>query len=147
MSTNTLTKATGYIPTLFEDFFKPWNEWFTTPWKGMLAVPAVNIEEKENEYEVSLAAPGMNKDDFKIDVSGNLLTISCEKEESKEEKDKEKTFNRREYNYSSFSRSFTLPEEVNREGIVARYENGVLKLLLPRREEIKKTAAKTIAVQ
>lgn len=146
MSTNTLTKATGYnIPTLFEDFFKPWNEWFTTPWKGLSSVPAVNIEENENEYLVSLAAPGMSKDDFKIDVNGNMLTISSEKEETKEEK--EKPFTRREYNYSSFSRSFTLPADVNREGIMARYENGVLKLSLPRREEIKKTEAKTIAVQ
>lgn len=145
MSTNTLTKATGNLPTFFEDFFKPWNEWFTAPWKGMFSVPAVNIEETEKEYQVSLAAPGMSKDDFKIDVNGNMLTISAEKEETTEEK--EKPFTRREYNYSSFSRSFTLPDEVNRESIVARYENGVLKLLLPRREEIKKTTAKTIAVQ
>jgi HSP20 family protein len=71
---------------------------------------------------VSLAAPGMKKEDFKIDVDGNMLTISSEKEETKEEK--EKKFTRKEYNYSSFSRSFTLPDEVNKEKIDAKYEDG-----------------------
>jgi HSP20 family protein len=79
-------------------------------------------------------------------VEGNMLTISCEKEESKEEK--EEKFNRREYSYSSFSRSFTLPEEVNREKIDAKYEDGVLKLMLPKKEEAKKLAmGKHIAVK
>lgn len=75
-----------------------------------------------------------------------MLTISSEKEESKEEKDKQ--FTRKEYNYSSFSRSFTLPEEINREKIDARYENGVLQISLPRKEEmLKKSASRHIAVR
>jgi len=74
-----------------------------------------------------------------------MLTISSEKEESKEEKDKK--FTRKEYNYSSFSRSFTLPDEVNKEKIDAKYEDGVLKISLPRREEAKKPTAKQIAVK
>lgn len=147
MSTNALTKAPQNIPTLFDDFFKPWNEWFD---KGSLfgrslSVPAVNITENKDDYEVSLAVPGMKKDDFRIDVDGNMLTISSEKEESKEEK--EKTFTRKEYNYSSFSRSFTLPDEVNKEKIEAKYEEGVLRLTLPRKEEAKKSTAKKIAVK
>jgi len=147
MATNALTKAPENVPTLFNDFFKPWNEWFD---KGSffgrsLSVPAVNITENKDNYEVSLAVPGLKKDDFKIDVDGNMLTISSEKEETKEEK--EKTFTRKEYNYSSFSRSFTLPEEVNKEKIEAKYEDGVLKLTLPRKEEAKKTTAKKIAVK
>ena len=74
-----------------------------------------------------------------------MLTISSEKEENKEEKDK--TFTRREYSYSSFSRSFTLPEEINKEKIDAKYEDGVLKLSLPRKEEAKKPLPKQIEVK
>ena len=136
------------MPSVFDDFFKPWNEWFDNGgnlWGRTMNVPAVNIVEHKNEYEVSLAVPGMKKDDFVIDVDGNMLTISSEKEESKEEK--EKTFTRKEYNYSSFSRSFTLPEEINKEKIEAKYEDGVLKIALPRKEEAKKLTAKHIAVK
>lgn len=148
MSTKAITKATGNAPVLFSDFFKPWNEWFPNGdnlWNNMLSMPAVNITENEKAYQVSLAAPGMKKEDFKIDVDGNILSISAEKEESTEEK--EKKFTRREYSYSSFSRSFTLPDEVNQEKIEAAYEAGVLNLTLPRREEAKKTTAKQIAVK
>lgn len=147
MGTQSLAKLSERMPSVFDDFFKPWNEWFDN--SGFLGrvikVPAVNIIEQKNDYLVSLAAPGLKKEDFKIDVDGNMLTISTEKEESKEEKDKK--FNRREYSYSSFSRSFTLPEEINKEKIEAKYEDGVLKISLPRKEEAKKPAAKTIAVK
>lgn len=147
MSTNALTKSQENIPSVFNDFFKPWNEWFE---KGSLltrplTVPPVNITENKDNYEVSLGVPGLKKDDFKIDVDGNMLTISSEKEESREEK--EKSFTRKEYSYSSFSRSFTLPDEVNKERIEAKYEDGVLKLTLPRKEEAKKITAKKIVVK
>lgn len=148
MANLALTKTTERFPALFDDFFKPWNEWFEnggSPWGRAMTIPPVNINENKGEYIVSLAAPGMKKDDFKIDVNGNMLTISSEKAETKEEKDKK--FTRKEYSYSSFSRSFTLPEEVNKEKIEARYEDGVLKLFLPRKEEAKKPAAKQIAVK
>jgi HSP20 family protein len=146
MSTRALTRSIP-VPALFQDFFKPWNEWFDNDsmWNRKLTIPAANISEKENEYLVSLAAPGLKKDDFKIEVDGNLLTISCEKEEQKEEK--EETMNRTEYSYTSFSRSFTMPEDVKMDAIDASYENGVLKLMLPRKEEARKNAAsKRIAV-
>ena len=94
---------------------------------------------------MTLAAPGMKKDDFKIDVDGNMLTISSEKEENKEEKNKK--FTRKEYSYSSFSRCFSLPEEIKQEDINAKYEDGVLKISLPRKEEAKKHAVKKIAVK
>lgn len=148
MGTQAVTKATERMPSVFDDFFKPWNEWFDkggSLWGRALTIPAVNITETTNEYQVSLAAPGMKKDDFKIDVDGNMLTISSEKEENREEKDKK--FTRKEYSYSSFSRSFTLPDEVNKEKIEAKYEDGLLKLSLPRKEEAKKPAAKQIAVK
>jgi HSP20 family protein len=146
MGTQALAKVSERMPFVFDDFFKPWNEWF----EGGLStrsmnIPAVNITEHKDEYLVSLAVPGMKKDDFKIDVDGNLLTISSEKEENKEEKDK--MFTRKEYNYSSFSRTFTLPEEINKEKIEAKYEEGILKIALPRKEEVKKLTAKHIAVK
>lgn len=148
MSTRAITKP-GMLPTVFDDFFKPWNEWFDSSnlFLGRtMTMPAVNIVENKEDYMVSLAVPGMKKEDFNIDVDGNMLTISSEKEESKEEK--EDKYTRKEYNYSSFSRSFTLPDEVNKEKIEAKYEDGVLKLMLPKKEEAKKLAAgKHIAVK
>lgn len=148
MSTKAISKV-GMLPTVFDDFFKPWNEWFDNGGSLMgriMTVPAVNIVEDKNDYKVSLAVPGMKKDDFNIDVEGNMLTISSEKEVSKEEKDEK--YNRKEYSYSSFSRSFTLPEEVNREKIEAKYEDGLLKLVIPKKDEVKKLAAsKHIAVK
>jgi len=146
MSTQALTRRAEKMPTVFDDFFKPWNEWFDG---GLLNrtmnVPCVNITEQKDEYKVSLAAPGLKKDDFHIDVDGNMLTISCEKEENKEEKDNK--FTRKEYNYSSFSRSFTLPDEINKEKIDAKYEDGVLRISLPRKEGANKPTAKHIAVK
>jgi HSP20 family protein len=147
MGTLALNKAFEKMPTVFDEYFKPWNEWFdNSNFLGRtMNMPAVNITEHKNEYEVSLAVPGMKKDDFKIDIEGNMLTISSEKEENKEEKDKK--FTRKEYNFSCFSRSFTLPEEINKEQIEAKYVDGVLKIALPRKEEAKKISAKHIAVK
>lgn len=136
------------FPSVFDEFFRPWNEWFDTAGASARTwnVPAVNITDEKAEYKVALAVPGMKKDDFNIDIEGNLLTISCEKEVSKEEK--EKKFTRKEYSFSSFSRTFTLPEEVNKEKIEAHYENGVLSLSLPKKEETKKlSSSKHIAVK
>jgi len=147
METKALAKVGERMPSVFNDFFKPWNEWFDAGglWGREMNIPAVNITEHKDEYQVALAVPGMKKDDFKIDVDGNMLTISSEKEENKEEKDKK--FTRKEYNYSSFSRSFTIPDEINKEKIDAKYEDGVLRISLPRKEEAKKPTAKHIAVK
>ena len=148
MGTQALPRRSERTPSIFEDFFKPWNEWFDDRsfFGKMMKVPAVNVVETKDFFMVSLAVPGLKKNDFKIDIEGNMLTISSEKEEEKEEKDIR--FTRKEYNYSSFSRSFTLPEEVKREKIEAIYEDGILKLTLPKSEEFKKVAAvKHIAVK
>ncbi len=147
MGTQALAKVGERIPSVFDDFFKPWNEWFDAGniWGRTMNIPAVNITETKDDYQVVLAVPGMKKDDFKIDVDGNMLTISSEKEESREEKDKK--FTRKEYNYSSFSRSFTLPNEILKEKIEAKYEDGLLRISLPRKEEMKAAAAKHIAVK
>ena len=148
MSKQHLMKPGSMLPSVFDDFFRPWNEWFDKKelWPKVWNVPAVNITEEKEDFKVSLAVPGMKKEDFNIDMEGNMLTISCEKEENKEEK--EKKFTRKEYNFSSFSRTFTLPDEVNREKIDARYENGVLMIVLPKKEEAKKLMAnKHIAIR
>jgi HSP20 family protein len=136
------------MPSIFQDFFKPWNQWFDDG--GLIGrqttMPSVNITENNNHYNVAVAAPGLKKEDFKIDVEDNILTISSEKEDKKEEK--EDKYTRREYSYTSFSRSFSLPEDVRQEAIDAQYENGVLTIKLPRKENAKKvTASKNIAVK
>lgn len=148
MSTRSLARSTEKMPSLFNDFFRPWDEWFEGGGltSRVLNVPAVNITENKDEFMVSLAIPGMKKEDFNIDIEGNMLTISSEKEESKEEK--EEKYTRKEFNYSSFSRSFSLPDEVNMEKIDARYVDGVLKLSLQKKEEAKKIAtSKHIAIK
>lgn len=148
MSTRALIRNGGTLPTVFEDFFKPWNEWFDGGNFLMgrtLNVPAVNITETKNDYRLAFAIPGMKKDDFDVNVDGNMLTVSSEKEESKEEK--EHQYTRKEYNYSSFSRSFSLPDEVSKDNIQASYTDGVLTLTLPKKEEAKKLTAKSIMVK
>jgi len=148
MATRSLIKNGDLFPSVFNDFFKPWNNWFETnagTFANVLTVPSLNIVENQNDFSISLAVPGMKKDDFKIDVEGTLLTISAETEERKQEKDGH--FTRKEYNYSSFSRSFTLPEGVNKDKIDAAYTDGVLRLTLPKTEEAKKYVARHIAVK
>jgi HSP20 family protein len=145
MSTKALTKTNELFPSLYKDFFRPWNEWFDDDFSNLMTMPAVNITENKNEYNVSLAAPGMKKDDFKIDMDGNLLTISSETKQEKETK--EEKYTRKEFNYSSFSRTFTIPDEINKEKIDAHYENGILRLVLPKKEEARKNLTKSIQVK
>ena len=149
MSTKALARNGSTLPNVFDDFFKPWNEWFNDGGNFLanrtLTVPAVNITESKEDFKLSFAIPGMKKDDFNVAVDGNMLTISSDKEESKEEH--ENKFTRKEYNYSSFSRSFSLPEDVNKDNIQASYTDGVLTLTLPKKEEAKKATFKSIHVK
>lgn len=148
MAKNELTKAGITFPTLFDDFFKPWNDLFDNgrTWGRAATMPAVNIVENKDEYKIALAAPGLKREDFSIDVENRMVTISAEKEEKKEARDER--YARREYNYTSFSRSFTLPEDVKLEAIEAKYEDGVLQLMLPKKEEAKKAVlTKQISVK
>ena len=94
MNKKSVMKPSVLLPSVFDDFFRPWNEWFETSpsWPRMLNVPAVNITEEKDDFKVSLAVPGMKKEDFNIDIEGNMLTISSEKEQSKEEKETTKTW-------------------------------------------------------
>lgn len=143
----TLIKRTNF-PSLFSDRwltdFIDTDRFFDSDlMKRMQMVPAVNVVEKNNEYEIELAAPGLDKKDFNITLENGVLTIACEKEEEKEEKDK--SYTRQEYSYTNFERSFTLPENVKTDKLDARYENGVLRLVLPKTVETK-VKAKEIPV-
>lgn len=122
------------FPSVWEDFFN--NDLFNLPAMASrgATVPAVNINETDKEFELELAAPGLKKNDFKVNIDRNVLTVSTEKKEEKEEKDK--NFTRKEFSYHTFSRSFTLPESVNQDKIDAKYTDGVLKLVLPKKDEV-----------
>jgi HSP20 family protein len=103
--------------------------------KLVARVPAVNIAENDNEFHIELAVPGLKKDDFKINLDKNILTISAEKKSESAEETKK--FSKREYSYNSFVRSFTLPDSVDHSKIEADYTDGILKLIVAKREEAK----------
>ncbi|HYE55645.1 MAG TPA: Hsp20/alpha crystallin family protein [Chitinophagaceae bacterium] len=117
--------------SLFDELF---NE-FPAKFESRLNLPPVNIHESDNAYELELSVPGRNKEDFKISLENGLLTISYEKKEENTQNGN-KTI-RREFSYQSFKRSFTLDDKINTENIQASYENGILKLQLPKKEEAK----------
>lgn len=124
-----ITKSQGSLTRPFwRDFFDV-DDIFSNRWRGT-SLPAVNVAEKENEYSIEVAAPGYKKDDFKIRVNNDVLTVSAEAKTENKEGDKEYT--RQEYSYSSFSRSFRLPDDVKDDAINAKYEDGMLKLNLPK---------------
>jgi HSP20 family protein len=112
--------------------------------KQLTQVPAVNISETENEFHIELAVPGLKKEDFKINLDKNVLSVSAEKKSENVEEGKK--FSKREYNYTSFNRSFTLPESVDHSKIDAEYTDGILKLNVAKREEAK-IQAREIAVK
>lgn len=131
---STLVKRNSLFPSVFSDFFEN-DKFFNSPWAERefgLTVPAVNIKESDKDYSIEFAAPGYNKDEFSIKLEGSALTVSAEnKEEKSENTDK---FTRREFSYSSFSRSFELPRLADAEKIDATYKDGILKLIVLKRQ-------------
>ena len=107
-------------------------------------LPLVNIKENEDLFEVEVAAPGFNKTDFSVELNNDVLTISSEKKN--EEKDNEKSL-RQEFNFQSFKRSFTLPELVEDDKISAKYENGILAIAIPKKEEAKPKPVQLIEIK
>lgn len=106
--------------------------------------PSVNVVELANSFRIEVAAPGLEKGDFKLNLDKDLLTINVAREEKNEETGEK--FYRREFNYSSFERKFRLPETVNQEGIKASYDNGVLNVSLPKRDEAIEKPAREIEI-
>ena len=145
-----LVKRENYWPTLpgfFNDFMnRDWYDWSNQNFSlTNTTIPSVNIKETENEFEVDMAAPGMAKDDFRIELNNSVLTISSEKQSDNKTKEG-KNITRREFSYQSFSRSFTLPAIVETDKISAKYENGILRLNIPKKEEAKPKPVKQITV-
>lgn len=148
----TLIKFKNESPVRNRERMPYWNDLFndlfenvaTTPDYKRNSVPGVNIIETDDSYKLQMAAPGLKKEDFKIKVENEVLTVSSEtKSESTEKNEK---YTRKEFSYGSFLRSFTLPEIVDMEQINANYENGILSLVLPKKEEAKPKAPKEIKI-
>jgi HSP20 family protein len=139
------SKETSGVPSLFSDFFSAdfFNDDFfhrpVTKW-----LPATNIKETPTAFQVELSAPGMSKDDFNIEVHGDVLNIEGKKEEENEEANERYT--RKEFRTTSFVRSFRLPQNVVADSIDGKYENGILTLALPKREEAKTIGPKQVKI-
>jgi HSP20 family protein len=110
-------------------------------------IPSANIEETPKSFKIELAAPGLRKEDFNVELKNNILTIASEKEESSEEKDEEGRIRRKEFNFSSFQRSFTLPETANEEKIEATYKDGILHLEVAKKHTDSPKSAKKIDIK
>ena len=136
-----LPSLSSWVDDLFETGL---GTGFLSNFNTGMTLPAVNIKENKDEYFLEIAVPGMNKSDFNIDVDNKILSISSEKEEQNETK--EENYTRREFGYSSFKRTFTLPDTVESDNIKAQYKNGILSVHLPKREEAKEKPAKRISV-
>ncbi|RIW17110.1 Hsp20/alpha crystallin family protein [Algoriphagus lacus] len=131
-----LAKRNGsFWPKMVQDFFGTenpfdWDEKFWFPEKS-IEIPSANVIENEKEFKLELSAPGFDKKDFKIDVQEGILSISAEKEHKSEEK--KENYRKKEFSYSSIRRSFALPENVSDEKIDAKYDNGILNIVLPKK--------------
>lgn len=136
--------------------FPNWSSWlddvfnrelpsvFSSNFNTGISLPKVNIKETADAFTVEMAVPGLKKSDFQLDLENQVLSISTEiKEENEHEDD---NYTRREFGYSSFKRTFTLPESVNQDKIDARYNDGILSILLPKKEEAKQKPARTIKI-
>lgn len=137
----------NYLPSFFERFLNnDLSDWNLTNFSGTnTSLPAVNVKETIDEFVIELAAPGMEKKDFKINFKNNVITISSEKEDKKEEK--KENYTRREFSYQSFQRSFTVPENaIISDKIEASYNNGILEVKLPKREEVKPQPEREIKI-
>lgn len=141
-----LRRAHNGYPTfsnLLEDIFSTVDTGILN--KNNATLPSVNIAENNDGFKIEFAAPGLTKEEFNINLDNNVLTVGSEKKEEKEET--KENFTRCEFNYSSFQRSFTLPDSANGEKISAEYKNGILYIEIPKREEAKVKPVREIEIQ
>jgi HSP20 family protein len=148
----TLVKRNGNVsnytmPSILNDFFnRDLFNWGSDSLNTGSSLPKVNIKETAETFEVEMAAPGMEKKDFKIELDGNMLSISSEKQNEQQQNEGE-NYNRREFSYQSFYRTFHLPKDVvDADKIKAKYENGLLCLTIPKKEEAKQKPARLIDI-
>ena len=143
---NIVKRKNADFPSIFDELFQ--TDWFggitnpATASKGN--IPATNIKETADDFILEVAAPGKVKEDFKLSLDHDVLTISTE--EKKEEVKSEDKYTRKEFSFSAFTRSFKLPQTVNKEEINATYTNGILNVALPKREEDKVKPKRTIEI-
>jgi HSP20 family protein len=137
-----------FLPSLLDDLLhRDWPNSSLTNGNLLATQPAVNVKETNDSYKIDVAAPGMKRDDFKVELDNNVLTISVDREEKHEEQNENSAFTRQEFNYQSFQRSFTLPEnKVEGEKITARYTDGILHITVPKKDEVKTKPVKQIAI-
>jgi HSP20 family protein len=141
---NSITNLPNW-PNWIEDFInRDLPSVFSQNFNTGITIPKVNIRETADSFIVEMAVPGLQKSDFQIDLEKQVLTISSNLEESDEQR--EEIYARREFGYASFKRSFTLPETVDEGRIKAIYEEGILKIHLPKREEARQKPARTIKI-
>ena len=141
---NLIRKQTPFFPSLIDDFIG--SDWNLKVPSFSSTMPAVNIKELDSQFEILLAVPGKKKDDFEIEVENGILSISSSQEEEQQVNEKGK-FTRREFSYTSFRRSFTLPDSVDPTKIDARYADGVLQVLLPKHKEAQPQPKKLIKIR
>jgi HSP20 family protein len=132
----------SYKPFLWSNLFD--DDFFPVVSSGRTSMPAVNIKEDEKRFTLDLAVPGIDKKDLKIEINEDVITISSEHKEEKE--DNNDDFKRREFSYSSFCRSFYLPENVNKDKIEANYKDGILTVALPKDEEEKAKLSRQVKI-
>ncbi len=137
------------FPMLFDDFFNQdlfnWNN--SNFSDTNTTIPAVNIKETPENYQVEVAAPGLTKNDFNVELDGNILTISSEKSQESEDAGNDERYARKEFSYQSFCRTFNLQKDVvDIDKIEARYENGLLNLMIPKKEEAKQKPPRQIQI-
>jgi len=139
-----IVRKRSYVPAYFDNFLGSdlVNSFFSDG--ADYTVPAVNIKENEKNFEIEVAAPGLDKKDFNITLDNDVLTVAFEKKNESEEKDD--NFMRREFKFSSFERSFSLPDLVNRDEIKASHKNGILTIALPKNEEANVNKNKKIKI-
>ncbi len=142
-----LVKFSNQYPTLFDRFFdNDLFDWSNRNYSSTnTTLPSVNIKEGTDSFEVEVAAPGFSKADFNIELNNDVLTVSSDKKVESETKD-DQQFTRREFSYQSFSRTFTLPHTADSEKISAKYEHGILKVIIPKKEEAKPKPARQISI-
>ncbi|MGL2963315.1 Hsp20/alpha crystallin family protein [Flavobacterium sp. RSB2_4_14] len=139
-----LIKRNGNLvfPSLLDEFLRP--DWNGGVQNFKNTVPAVNIKENETDYKLEFYAPGLKKEDFTIEIEQQTLSISSEKQAEQEENNEK--YSLKEFSLSSFKRTFSLPESVDFDAIAANYENGVLHVTLPKREEALQKSKRLIAI-
>ena len=147
---NSLIKNSGMSPiaSIFDEFMsRDLMDWSDKNFSAIgSSLPSANLKETDNKIEVELAAPGMKKNDFNVEIENHMLTISSEKKEEKEKKRKKDNYYRKEFNYQSFSRSFSLPDYADENSVKANYKDGILDIDIAKKEAPQKSAAKKIAI-